>query len=125
MPPGIPRVEPLAKRGNRWGVILAGGEGVRLGPLTKLICGDERPKQFCPLVDGRTLLARATAAGGAHVRTGAINGFAYQRSPQMVLTGSRALYPSQRVVQPANKGTSSCHCAQFAEVSLGWTRKPS
>src|SRR5437870_3591769 len=58
MPPVIPRVRPLPKRGNRWGVILAGGDGVRLRPLTKLICGDERPKQFCPLFDGRTLLAQ-------------------------------------------------------------------
>lgn len=29
---------------------------MRLKPLTRLISGDDRPKQFCPLFDGRTLL---------------------------------------------------------------------
>ena len=42
--------------GNRWGVILAGGDGTRLRPLTELIAGDDRPKQFCPLLGGKTLL---------------------------------------------------------------------
>lgn len=43
---------------HRWGVVLAGGDGTRLQPLTRLACGDDRPKQFCPLLDGETLLAR-------------------------------------------------------------------
>src|SRR6185437_16101322 len=42
---------------QRWGVILAGGDGTRLQPLTRLACGDNRPKQFCPLLGGKTLLA--------------------------------------------------------------------
>ena len=43
---------------HRWGVILAGGDGTRLQPLTRLACGDNRPKQFCPLLGGKTLLAQ-------------------------------------------------------------------
>jgi mannose-1-phosphate guanylyltransferase len=39
-----------------WAVVLAGGEGVRLRPLVRRVCGDERPKQFCPLLGTRTLL---------------------------------------------------------------------
>jgi mannose-1-phosphate guanylyltransferase len=43
---------------HRWGVILAGGDGVRLRSLTRLVSGDDRPKQFSPLLEGRTLLAK-------------------------------------------------------------------
>jgi len=43
-------------RRNIWAVILAGGDGTRLRPLTRLIAGDERPKQFCTIFGGQTLL---------------------------------------------------------------------
>src|SRR5258705_1166623 len=42
--------------GSTWAVVLAGGEGVRLRPLVRRVFGDERPKQFCPLLGPRTLL---------------------------------------------------------------------
>jgi len=38
------------------GVVLAGGDCKRLLPLTRLISGDDRPKQFCALTGGETLL---------------------------------------------------------------------
>ena len=41
---------------HRWEVILAGGDGKRLLPLTRKITGDDRPKQFCALTGGETLL---------------------------------------------------------------------
>jgi hypothetical protein len=41
---------------HRWGVILAGGDGKRLLPLTRRITGNDRPKQFCALTGGKTLL---------------------------------------------------------------------
>jgi mannose-1-phosphate guanylyltransferase len=41
---------------HAWAVILAGGDGTRLQPLTRLISGDARPKQFCPIFGGQSLL---------------------------------------------------------------------
>jgi mannose-1-phosphate guanylyltransferase len=41
---------------DNWAVILAGGDGTRLRTLTRAIAGDDRPKQFCPVLGGRTLL---------------------------------------------------------------------
>ena len=52
-PPGGP---PHIQASHRWGVILAGGDGKRLLPLTRAITGDDRPKQFCSLTGGETLL---------------------------------------------------------------------
>ena len=55
---GSQGMELVAMRPDRWAIILAGGEGMRLRLLTRRIAGDERPKQFCPFVDGETLLDR-------------------------------------------------------------------
>ena len=41
---------------ERWGLILAGGEGVRLRGLTRAITGEACPKQFCAPLGGETLL---------------------------------------------------------------------
>ena len=45
-------------RPHLWGVVLAGGEGVRLRALSRRICGDERPKQYVPVLGDRTLLGQ-------------------------------------------------------------------
>ena len=41
---------------QRWAVILAGGDGTRLQSMTRAITGDNRPKQFVPVIGGATLL---------------------------------------------------------------------
>ena len=48
----VPRPSPAT-----WALILAGGDGVRLRPLTQQITGDERRKQFCALLSDDTLWA--------------------------------------------------------------------
>ena len=41
---------------HRWAVVLAGGDGRRLLPLTSRLSGDDRPKQFCRVLGEETLL---------------------------------------------------------------------
>jgi signal transduction histidine kinase len=59
---GLFSVKPIRMEGHdcsgRWAVILAGGDGTRLLPLTRKITGDDRPKQFCALTGEETLLDR-------------------------------------------------------------------
>jgi mannose-1-phosphate guanylyltransferase len=51
--------QPKAR--SRWAVILAGGDGTRLRSLTRMISGDERPKQFCRILGDESLLERTVS----------------------------------------------------------------
>ena len=63
-------------RAGLWAVVLAGGWGIRLRPLTRLICGDERPK-YGWIEPGATL----GSAGGRPVR--AVRRFVEKPSPEV------------------------------------------
>jgi mannose-1-phosphate guanylyltransferase len=90
-----------------WGVILAGGNGTRLKAVSRLVSGDNRPKQFCALFGGKSLLAGTRgrlapaispdqtifAVVGDHER--------FYRSELADVDESRI------VVQPANRGTTA------------------
>jgi mannose-1-phosphate guanylyltransferase len=41
---------------NLWAVVMAGGDGLRLRPLVRSVCGDDRPRQFAPLLGAQSLL---------------------------------------------------------------------
>ncbi len=47
----------LSRQGS-WAVLLAGGDGTRLQSLTRQIEGDSRPKQFCRIFGGKSLLGQ-------------------------------------------------------------------
>ena len=90
----------------RYAVILAGGDGSRLKSLTRMITGDERPKQFCPILRGETLLDITRRRVGLKIP--AENTFfsltaKHERfyKPLLADVSSR-----QMVVQPENKGTA-------------------
>ena len=89
-----------------WALLLAGGDGRRLKRLTQQIAGDPRPKQYCGIFDGETLLDRTRRR--AELVT---------RPDQQVVVVTRAhepyfrsltteLAPGRLVVQPRNAGTS-------------------
>jgi mannose-1-phosphate guanylyltransferase len=95
-----------ADKKHRWAVVLAGGDGIRLREFTRLLAGDSRPKQFCPLFGDKTLLAQtreriAPLFDEEHtlfVLTRAHEEF-YRE--QLAGVGDR-----QRIVQPLNRGTA-------------------
>jgi len=94
-----------AGRQRRWAVILAGGDGTRLQGLTRFICGDDRPKQFCPLFGERTLLEQ-TLRRCERVIPGDQSIVSLTVSHANYYARETALRPAQRVVQPSNKGTA-------------------
>lgn len=98
----------VGKRGDRrrrWGVVLAGGDGFRLRALTRFICGDDRPKQFCPLLGEGTLLEQTRRRAEQTIPPEQIL-FAVTRAHQEYYLGDLGDRPIQRIVQPCNKGTA-------------------
>ncbi len=91
---------------HEWAVILAGGDGTRLKSLTRKIAGDERPKQFCSVLGGATLLEetqRRTALELAEARTlYAVN----QLHEPYYVPNLGKLRKDNLVVQPSNRGTA-------------------
>lgn len=90
----------------RCAVILAGGEGSRLRSLTWAIAGDDRPKQFCPIIDGKTLLD--VTRDRVRMSIGPENVyFSLTAKHERYYRASLCEIPaSRRIVQPENKGTA-------------------
>jgi len=91
---------------NEWAVILAGGDGTRLKSLTRKIAGDERPKQFCSVLGGASLLEetqRRTALELARERTLYVVNRAHEPYYAPVLDREPT---ANLVIQPSNAGTA-------------------
>src|SRR5436309_8423423 len=91
---------------SRWALILAGGDGRRLRPLTRQLVGDDRPKQFCPVLGRETLLEqtrRRVAGFAAHECVLVVVVHAHERfyAPLLADVPSRCI-----VIQPENRGTA-------------------
>ena len=96
----------MDETGARWAVILAGGDGVRLRSLTRELTGDDRPKQFCPVLGRDTLLdqtRRRVARAVSPFRTLLVVTRHHERFYAPV---AAALPPHCVVAQPENRGTA-------------------
>jgi mannose-1-phosphate guanylyltransferase len=88
-----------------WALILAGGDGSRLRSLTRQISGDPRPKQFCPIIDGETLLDRTRRRADLLTRSDQ-QVIVVARPHELYYRGlAEELAPDRLVVQPCNLGT--------------------
>jgi mannose-1-phosphate guanylyltransferase len=96
---------PPMRAQHRWGVILAGGDGERLRELTRWMCGDERPKQFCSLLSERTLLGETRRRAERSLSADQIL-YSVTRMHEKYYLHDLVDRPSQRIVQPFNKGTA-------------------
>jgi mannose-1-phosphate guanylyltransferase len=95
------------KHQDVWAVVLAGGDGTRLQALTRRITGEDRPKQFCRLYGGRTLLAQ-TRSRLAPAISPERTLFAVVKAHERFYTDElRDVTPSRVVIQPSNKGTTA------------------
>ena len=88
-----------------WGVILAGGDGTRLKALSRLISGDNRPKQFCTLFGGRSLLARTRGRLAPAISPDRMIFAVVSNHEQFYQPELADVDESRIVVQPANRGT--------------------
>jgi mannose-1-phosphate guanylyltransferase len=101
-------MEPLPERefGASWAVVLAGGDGMRLRPLTRQITGDERPKQFCPILGRETLLEmtlRRTSLTLPAEKTVVVVTETHESFYNSILKDGP---PHRLVIQPNNRGTT-------------------
>jgi mannose-1-phosphate guanylyltransferase len=96
---------------SNWAAILAGGDGQRLRSFTRVLTGDERPKQFCRLFGSHTLLSETRNRLCLNVEP--------SRTLYVVTRTHEAFYRQeladvrqwQLVEQPANRGTTAAVAA--------------
>src|ERR1035438_1753086 len=90
---------------HRWGAILAGGEGVRLRSLTRLVSGEDIPKQFCPLLGGRTLLAQTKQRIARGISSDRVVYVLLGSHERFYTNELKDVSPAQMIEQPSNRGT--------------------
>ncbi len=94
-------------RGHLWAVVLAGGEGARLSPLTRRLYGEPRPKQFAILTGGKSLLCQTLDRVALLVppeRTVVVTLADHSAYVHRELAGHQDLHV---LAQPSNRGTAA------------------
>lgn len=104
------------KTSSQWAAILAGGDGARLRPLTRVMTGDDRPKQFCPLLGGRTLLEDTMARVSHNVAADCTLYVVSRKHRPFYERAFRNVRPSHVLEQPANHGTAAAIAFALARV---------
>ena len=91
---------------DRWAVILAGGDGTRLQSMTRAISGDNRPKQFVPVIGGSTLLDQTRRRVALSIEPRRTMIVVTQKHRRFYEPLAHEISPNLLVEQPVNKGTA-------------------
>jgi mannose-1-phosphate guanylyltransferase len=90
-----------------WAAILAGGDGRRLQVFTRLVAGDERPKQFCRLLGSRSLLAETRARVCQIVEPDRVLYVLARRHEPYYRDDLRDVRRARLIEQPVDRGTTA------------------
>jgi mannose-1-phosphate guanylyltransferase len=102
---------------RRWAVILAGGFGARLQPLTRRLFGDSRPKQFCKLFGGRTLLGHTQNRLAPVIPQGRMMYVVVKAHASYYQEELAGVESSHVLVQPTAKGTTAAIAYSLARIA--------
>lgn len=90
-----------------WAIVLAGGEGWRLRPLTRYVCGDDRPKQFAPLLGGCSLLRHTLTRIGLGIPLARTIVVGHVRDAAYLAEELRREEHPECLLQPEDRGTAA------------------
>jgi len=95
-----------AVKSSLWGIVLAGGEGVRLKEFVRERIGTDVPKQFCAFVGTRTMLERTVRRAGLLIPMErlVVIGTAHHGPYMFRSLGNKP--PGSVLFQPANRDTA-------------------
>lgn len=102
----IRRIRGNSRRSERWAIILAGGDGTRLQSMTRAITGDNRPKQFVPVIGGSTLLDQTRRRVALSVLPDRTMFVVTEKHRRFYESLSRTVSSNLILEQPENKGTA-------------------
>ena len=106
---------------ERWAIILAGGDGTRLQSMTRAITGDNRPKQFVPIIGGRTLLNQTRRRVAFSINQSRTLIVVTEKHRQFYAPLRDEVSPGLLLEQPQNRGTAPAILYTLLHVA---TRSP-
>jgi len=90
-----------------WGVVLSGGEGVRLRTLARRICGEERPKQYVSVFGNRTLLRQTLDRVALRIRSSQTAVVTLRSHSRFFVEQWAGPEPPRVLMQPTDRGTAA------------------